>query len=480
MRIGFLGLGDMGTPMARNLLRLGHTVTVYNRTPGKAEALIADGARESTTVAEAVMDAEVAITMLADSVAVASVVYGPAGLLQHLPPKSIHLCMSTIEVQVSAELASAHAQADQGYVAAPIFGRAGAAASRRIWIMAGGPEPLVNRCLPIFVALGKGLTRVGPKAALAHALKLSGVALSEAMEKALSEIVASCEKAGMAPADYLRFLNTETFKFPLVDAFSGVMIPGSLDPPDPSRDLAANEWLMALEASNGLGTTHPVADPPKTRIQAAGTRGMRGEDPAALSRASRMETGWVGSPALGLKPVPPAPPPSPLDGRHTPDPERAADPKGTLLKRMVKPRPVPPPAEVAAHASPDQKAGTPTGGIAGPPQVDPFHTFTATDGGSQVTLHLDQTSHFEAIKGQVWAWSHGKRYKTPWGNLGEVELAFRHILFLLIQRHILLRPEATLDFQPTFGGGAKARVGENLELSVSRAAAPRLKELLGL
>ena len=102
------------------------------------------------------------------------------------------------------------------------------------------------------------------------------------------------------------------------------------------------------------------------------------------------------------------------------------------------------------------------------------------NGKTHVTLDLERTSHFEAIKGHVWAWSQGKSYETPWHNLSEVQLAFNRVLFLLIQSRILLRPEAVLDLRSTFGGGAKARVGESMELDVSRAATTRLKELLGL
>lgn len=112
--------------------------------------------------------------------------------------------------------------------------------------------------------------------------------------------------------------------------------------------------------------------------------------------------------------------------------------------------------------------------------MSPSSTFTAMNGRTPVTLDLNRTSHFEVIKGHVWAWSQGKRYETPWRNLSEVESAFKQVLFLVIQHHVLLRPEAVLDLRSTFGGGAKARVGGNMELDVSRAATTRLKELLGL
>jgi len=97
-----------------------------------------------------------------------------------------------------------------------------------------------------------------------------------------------------------------------------------------------------------------------------------------------------------------------------------------------------------------------------------------------VTLDLNRTSHFELIHGHVWAWSEERTYRTFWNSLDEVESAFHHVLFLRSKRNILLRPEAVLDLRPTFGGGAKARVGGSTEVEVGRAALSRLRDLLGL
>lgn len=476
MRIGFLGLGNMGLPMARNLLGLGHAVTVYNRTPGKAKALIALGAMEARTVAEAVKRAEVAITMLSDDAAESAVVYGPEGLLQHLPRKAIHLCMSTIGVEASTELASAHAKADQGYVAAPVFGRADAASSRHIWIVTGGPEPQVNRCLPIFVALGRGHTRVGPQAALAHALKLGCDLLTLAMEEAVSKLLPLTEKAGLVPADYLRLLNAAIFRSHMVDGLGEVTPPPSFDPADLSLDLAANEML--LHAAKEAGVAIPVADLINARLQAAGSRGWGEQDLAALSEAGRTESGAAGAAVPEEKANLPGPPVSKPVGRKAPEPRRITDAKGGMPQREAQARPMPSPTGAAPAPNPAKAAESAR--PAGSPLMSPSSTFTAMNGRTRVTLDLNRTSHFEVIKGRVWAWSQGKRYETPWVHLSDVELAFNHVLFLLIQHHVLLRPEAVLDLRSTFGGGAKARVGENMELDVSRAAAPRLKELLGL
>ena len=475
MRIAFLGLGHMGLPMARNLLVPQHSLTVYNRTPGRAKALVTQGAKEATSVAEAVKDAEVAITMLSNDAAVKEVVQGSGGLLQHLPANAIHLCMGTIEVETSAALAAAHAKAGQGYVAAPVFGRAATAETRHIWIMAGGLEPQVNRCRPIFEALGQGYTRVGPHAAPAHALKLSGNMLSMAMELAVSEILIYAKKAGLPPADFLRFLNTAVFRSHMVDNYGEHTARPSFDPEDHTLDLAANELL--LQQSRDMGVAIPVEDLLQVRLQAATARGWGEQDLAELTQACRSETGGKG--AQGPDPAGPqldpprsveAPPAQPESKKATPS--KKPTPSKEKSKRLVLP--------IAEGAPPAQPEPSITIGATGSVPALSSHAFTAMEAGVSVTLDLNRTSHFELIDGQVWAWYQGQRYETSWRSFDEVELAFNHVIFLLIKRHLLLRPEAVLDFRSTFGGGARARVGDDLELHVSRTAASRLKELLGL
>ncbi len=570
MRIAFLGLGHMGLPMARNLIGPAHTVTVYNRTPGRAKALIALGAKQAASVAEAVQNAEVAITMLSDDVAVKEVVHGPGGLLLNLPPKAIHLCMGTIEVETSAGLAAAHAQAGQGYVAAAIFGRADAAASRHLWIVAGGMEPQVNRCRPIFEAVGQGYTRIGPHAAQAHALKLGGNMMAAAMEAAVAEILIYAKQAGLPPADYLRFLNTATFRSHMVDSYRGGAARPSLDPDDKSLELAANEWL--LRTAKELGVDIPIADQLNDRIQAATARGWGERDLAELTEACHLETEseafYSSSPDALPDEVPPSapipasvpiPPPAPARSSPSvqpsapvptpvpvpvpaaapvaipvpraapvpvpvpapasvpvylpaaaqaqlPEPSRVQAPKAPqpspasstpdkpTLKKLKKfilskqaqpqaemaPQRIPPIVAPVARPQPAPDKPTKPAGTMAPPILLPASTITAMDDGTPARLDLNQTSHFELIKGRVWAWSQGKSYETNWRSLNEVEMAFNHILFLLIKRNVLLRPDAVIDMRPTFAGGAKARVSDDLELDVSRSAAPRLRELLGI
>src|SRR3979409_1294296 len=173
MDVGFIGLGHMGAPMARNLLKAGHRVTVYNRTRGKAEALAREGAQVVDRVADACRG-DVLITMLSDDTAVEGVVFGDGGALYSLGRNAIHISMSTISVALSDRLAEAHGKAGQGYVAAPVFGRPDASPGAKLFIIAAGADATLARCQPLFAALGQQTLLLSTKPSEANLVKLSG------------------------------------------------------------------------------------------------------------------------------------------------------------------------------------------------------------------------------------------------------------------------------------------------------------------
>src|SRR5208337_3900669 len=132
MKTGFIGLGHMGSAMAKNLVNTGHDVTVFNRTPGRGRSLLALGVHEAKSVAEA-CQGEVVITMLSDDAAVADVAFANDGLIANLSKRAIHVSMSSISVEFSKQLAQAHAQVGQAYVAAPVLGRPDMAAAAKLF-----------------------------------------------------------------------------------------------------------------------------------------------------------------------------------------------------------------------------------------------------------------------------------------------------------------------------------------------------------
>ena len=149
MKIAFIGLGNMGAPMARQLLRAGHEVTVWNRSAEKAEPPKADGAKVAQSLAESAKDAEIAITMLADDHAVESSVLQSGTVADSLPKGATHISMSTISVALSRRLAEEHASRGQKYMTAPVFGRPDAAAAGKLFIAAAGDKQVVEHCRPV-------------------------------------------------------------------------------------------------------------------------------------------------------------------------------------------------------------------------------------------------------------------------------------------------------------------------------------------
>jgi 3-hydroxyisobutyrate dehydrogenase-like beta-hydroxyacid dehydrogenase len=154
MDVGLIGLGRMGTGIAKSLLLAGHRVAVYNRTRERAEALRKNGAAVAGSVAEACRG-DAVLTMLADDAAVEEVVFGDSGVLKSLARGRVHISLSTISVALSDRLAAEHARAGQEFIAAPVFGRPEAAEAAKLAIVAAGPKAAIERCKPLWDAIGR-------------------------------------------------------------------------------------------------------------------------------------------------------------------------------------------------------------------------------------------------------------------------------------------------------------------------------------
>jgi len=173
MKIGFIGLGNMGAAIAANLVKAGRDVTVYNRTASKAEPLVALGAKAAKTIAEAARG-DVVMTMLAEDHAVEETVFGAGGILASLPKGALHISSSTISVALSDRLTEAHAKAGQRFIAAPVFGRPDAAAAKMLFVAAAGPADAIETATPLLADIGQKTFVLGAKPSSANLVKLSG------------------------------------------------------------------------------------------------------------------------------------------------------------------------------------------------------------------------------------------------------------------------------------------------------------------
>ncbi len=257
MKIGFIGLGHMGAAMAANLLRAGHDVTVFNRSPGRSSSLVALGAHEATSIAAA-CNAEAVITMLADDNAASDIALGDGGLIARLPKGAIHVSMSTISVALSKRLAQAHAQAGQRNVAAPVFGRPDMAAAAKLYIVTAGDPATIDVCQPLFRAMGQKSFHIGAEPWAAILVKLSGNFLMASAIEALGEAVALIGKAGIDRRAYVELLTSSIFNVPAYRTYGGLIAEGKFEPAGFAAPLGYKDIRLALAAAESLGVPMPL------------------------------------------------------------------------------------------------------------------------------------------------------------------------------------------------------------------------------
>src|SRR5579862_1046955 len=223
MRVAFIGLGNMGSGMARNLLKVAEPLLVYNRTRSRAEEFRQLGAELADTPAQAAAGADVVITMLADDRAVEDVTFGSGKVLDSLSAGAIHVSMSTISVALSRRLAVAHGEKKQLYLTAPVFGRPEAAAAAKLYIVAAGPSDAVARCQILFSTMGRKTFVISEEAPGANVVKLTGNFLITTVIESLAEAFALARKSEIDLNKFLEVLTDSLFGSPIYRTYGDMI-----------------------------------------------------------------------------------------------------------------------------------------------------------------------------------------------------------------------------------------------------------------
>jgi 3-hydroxyisobutyrate dehydrogenase-like beta-hydroxyacid dehydrogenase len=290
MKVGFIGLGNMGSAMASSLLKAGHEVTVYNRTAAKAQPLLDQGANSATRIADA-CHGDVVITMLADDAAVESTVFGDGGVLQSLRKGAIHISSSTISVALSERLTDAHTKSGQRFASAPVFGRPEAAAAAKLFVAAAGPPDTLDACTSIFDAIAQKAFRFGDKPSLANLVKLSGNFLIASVIESLSEAMALVGKAGLDQRQYLDFLTSTLFNAPVYKTYGGLIVDKKFTPPGFVAALGLKDVRLTLAAGESLRVPLPLASLIRDRFLTLLARGGEHLDWSAISQVAGEDSG---------------------------------------------------------------------------------------------------------------------------------------------------------------------------------------------
>ncbi|MEK6593407.1 MAG: NAD(P)-dependent oxidoreductase [Pseudomonadota bacterium] len=278
MKIGFIGLGQMGRGMAGRLLASGYQLSVWNRSREVAETFRPRGAVVAERP-EQLLDADVVITMLADDAAVEAV-WIASGLVQKLPASTIHLNMASVSLRLGQRLTQMHRAAGTQYVSAPVFGRPEPAASGQLDIVAAGAEAAIARCTPLFEALGRRWFNVGTEAYYANIVKIARNFLNGAIIESLGEAFALVQKSGVDPAMFLDIITSTSMNSPAYKNYGRMILEKTAA--TFTLKLGLKDVELALQAGNDTAVPLPLAVLLKEQHLAAIAHGYGDKDWASL------------------------------------------------------------------------------------------------------------------------------------------------------------------------------------------------------
>jgi len=288
-KIGFVGLGLMGSRMALNLVRAGYPVIVYNRTPEKTRPLAEAGAIVAGSLAEVARNSEIVITMVSDSAALQAVVLGPDGLLNSLQPGAVLVDMSTVDPKISSQVAEAVGARGAYMLDAPVSGSTMMAEQGSLSIMVGGEESVHERVREVLLKMGSRTTHVGPNGAAAS-LKLAVNIVIGVTMQVLAESIVLAERAGVAPEIAVEVLSNSAVASP----FLKYKAPQLLQPLGPAAFTASmmqKDLTMALQMAREVGVPLPATATANEVITMARSLGLGDHDFAAVTNVIRQLSG---------------------------------------------------------------------------------------------------------------------------------------------------------------------------------------------
>jgi 3-hydroxyisobutyrate dehydrogenase-like beta-hydroxyacid dehydrogenase len=289
MKIGFIGLGGMGSAIAANIVRMGHQVTVWNRSSGPARALAQQGATAAVKPEEA-LQGELLFSMLASDAAMRDVgLDGP--LLDKATRGLLHVNLATVSVAFARELSRAHAEHGLGYIASPVFGRPDAAATAKLVVVAAGPANDVERARPVLEKIGQRLAVVGELPEMASLFKIAGNFMIASAIETMGEAVALLRKGNVDPAVFVEVLTNSLFAAPVYRGYGTIIVGQKYEPAGFALRLGYKDAGLTLAAANELEAPLPVASLLHDHFLEAMAAGWAEKDWSALAHLAASKAG---------------------------------------------------------------------------------------------------------------------------------------------------------------------------------------------
>ncbi|GAB2585429.1 NAD(P)-dependent oxidoreductase [Dyella jejuensis] len=284
MKVGFIGLGAMGSAMASNLVAAGHSVTVWNRSEAATEKLASLGAKVARTPDRAVQG-DVLHSMLANDQAVREV-FIDGGLLDAMDPGTVHVNHATISVALARQLAEEHARRNLGYVSAPVFGRPDVAAAGKLNILVAGVANAIEKARPLLEAMAAKLWPMGELPERANVVKLAGNFMIVTAIESMAEASVLARAYGVGTADFIELMTSTLFASPVYQGYGKSIADHRFTPPGFALPLGLKDVMLAQEAGHAERVPLPLAGVLRDSLLEALADGAEGMDLSALARVS--------------------------------------------------------------------------------------------------------------------------------------------------------------------------------------------------
>lgn len=290
MKTGFIGLGSMGLPMAKNLYEAGMDLVVFNRTESKADPLKKEGIEVADSASGLAKQSDLLITMVSDDDALLSVLYDE-GVLENLKKDAIHVCMSTISTELAREVTEVHEEEGHTYVSAPVFGRPDMAVAGKLWIVAAGQPSSISKVQKVFDTTGRNTTIVGEEPWHANLVKVAGNFMIASMIESFAETFALIEKSGVDKHLYLDIMTSALFDVPVYKGYGKLMADETFSPAGFKMKHGLKDVGLALESANEVEVPMPTASLIHNHLLSAMARGWADYDWSALAKLCAVEAG---------------------------------------------------------------------------------------------------------------------------------------------------------------------------------------------
>jgi 3-hydroxyisobutyrate dehydrogenase-like beta-hydroxyacid dehydrogenase len=281
MNVGFIGLGTMGAPMARNVMKRGHALTVFDVVPAAVVSIVAAGARAGATPKDVAAASDIVITMLPDAPDVERVALGPEGVVAGIRAGAIYVDMSTIDPATTRKVGAAIADRGAAMIDSPVGKTADAAVAGTLTLMVGGAAEVVERCRPVLDCMGTDFFHCGDLGA-GQTMKLVNNLLATAVSEASIEALVAGTRSGLTLDTMMSVLRTTmAWNNALAIALPKRPLAGDFTPGFMMK-LAHKDCRLALQMVEGLGVEAPVGRAAFASVEEAMRRGLADDDVGAL------------------------------------------------------------------------------------------------------------------------------------------------------------------------------------------------------